>query len=902
MTGAIGLKHNNTTRLILLALLGLAAWTLFWLGFRPGAQVEHAYNGKVERTAWVWLDALTPSSAGRFDGILRVPASRSVWIDNADGAQITFTVDGAALYRGSTSAAVELPSGKAAVQFTLEYERQGDVPPQSTIGLYEEIAPGARVLIPAWNYAPAASSDDTLAYLCRSAFGVLLAVLLIGLLTRVRIPRRAALLLTALFALALAVQLIVLSQKFSSSPGLWTMAQIWDNYVEMGRDWLAGRVAVGGNAYQQGMFIYLGVLQYLIGPALPALYVLHALFGSLVPVIVALTGWQLFERNTGLLAGLLTALYAPLIHYQQTLQDTAPVILLVSLALLALALYYRRGGAWLIVAGALIGLGAAFRSTILILLLTVFVAVLLRERRLVPRAASVILAGVAALLCLLPITAANLTAGVPTLTANLMDYQLFRSNNLNSTGLNTFDTQSEQLAKLRGDTWRDALLNEIRRQPLHVVELTARRLALFWDPVEHSDSGMIDYRTTGLEASPLLNALALGGAVNARLLLGLALVSLSVALVAPARRGAILLLSAALVAYMLSLIGFYVIGRVRISISVIELLLAAVALRQALLSLRARQRRTLTMLAAAACAAWGIGAGMGYVVEHFPRPNFITAVPDDLAGGQATFGGTIRLLGYAYYDSDYQPDGYLALEVYWQALRPPEQDYVLSVRFVNHLTGAVAAAPNVTLGTAGVPAVTSSQWSADSRFYERYLLRLPAQAAAYDLYVGLYDPAAGQLLPVSDTAQPVAGDHVRLTGASAGLIDADREQAAAADALATWGAALQLRAATCRSGQPTTISLTWTTLAERPPDAMTLFAHLWQGETLVGQRDAAPLDDAALDALPAGSSFTTTWAIASTAVPDRLQIGFYTAEGQRWPVTSARLPAEDNVLEIACSP
>ncbi len=223
---------------------------------------------------------------------------------------------------------------------------------------------------------------------------------------------------------------------------------------------------------------------------------------------------------------------------------------------------------------------------------------------------------------------------------------------------------------------------------------------------------------------------------------------------------------------------------------------------------------------------------------------------------------------------------------------------MVSVRLVNHATGAVDADPNFTLGTISVPAVPSSQWSAGSIFDERYVLRLPDQPGAYDLYVGLYDPQVDQLLPAADNTQPIEGDHVRLTGISAGVISLSADQAD--HPLAVWGAALHLEHAACQTaGGQTDLSLDWL-LVERPPDAMTLFAHLWNGDTLVGQQDAPPLDAAALDAVPPGGTFNTHWQIAAASPPDSVQIGLYDHTTQRWRVAAGQLAISDNLLTIAC--
>jgi hypothetical protein len=527
----------------------------------------------------------------------------------------------------------------------------------------------------------------------------------------------------------------------------------------------------------------------------------------------------------------------------------------------------------------------------LVLLLALAGTVWLGEATLWRRLRLIGMSTIAALLFIFPVTAANLVAGVPTLTANLLDYQLFRSNSLNSVGLNTVDTQSEQLARLRQESWRDALLRETARNPERLVELTARRIGLFWDSVEHADSGMIDYQTGGLDVSPLLRALTLGGVVTQWLLMVAAGVGIILGLFDQKKRSSTLILVLALGAYIVSLVGFYVIGRVRIPASPILLLLAALAVIGVIRS------RNYLRTALALAASVGLGILMIVVINLLPRPNFVTQPSASLNETPVQFDDTLRLLGYAYYDADYQAGGYVTFEMNWQSLRRMDIDYVVSVLFVDSASNTIVDSQDFTLGSLSTPPASTSTWSDNSIFYERYVLRLPEQRAGYDLYVGVFDPVNNHLLSVSDTPGPVLADHVRLTAVA---VDSTENGSVPTAPLATWGNALTLGAASCVTdalGQ-SHVELSWY-VAQRIPDDMTLFLHAVRAGEVIAQRDARPLQAIPLDGLPVSSIFNTQWDVDGNV--DLIRLGLYDWAVNRWEITQSSLPETNNTLEIRCS-
>ncbi len=119
--------------------------------------------------------------------------------------------------------------------------------------------------------------------------------------------------------------------------------------------------------------------------------------------------------------------------------------------------------------------------------------------------------------------------------------------------------------------------------------------------------------------------------------------------------------------------------------------------------------------------------------------------------GNATLGDAIKLVG-----ATVKPPGAsgqpLGVMLVWQALRPPDADYVVFVHLLDD-TGQLVAQSDAT--PAGDDA--TRRWIADEVVTDEHMLTLPADAAGtYRLVAGMYDPLTGTRLPVSDAAgQPI---------------------------------------------------------------------------------------------------------------------------------------------------
>ena len=290
---------------------------------------------------------------------------------------------------------------------------------------------------------------------------------------------------------------------------------------------------------------------------------------------------------------------------------------------------------------------------------------------------------------------------------------------------------------------------------------------------------------------------------------------------------------------------------------------------------------------------------------ELPRPAFTSAddLPGDFVPVQATYQDEIRLIGYAGYDSNLASDGYLVIELFWEALRRPAADYVVTFRWQNTQTGAIERVVNTQLGTHSTPQRLPTSWPAGTIYYERYLFDLPALEAdaplTFDLLVGLYDEAAQTLLPVTAADHAVSDNHLRLTGA--GGWPEDVASAENPPSQVVWNDALSLTEVTCTVDEDgLTLTLDWLTQA-RPAQAWHVFIHARAGDTTLAQHDAPPVPPHPTDSWRAGVALQTTWQEPSVTGPATILLGFYDPFTlARVPITRSELASDNDAVSFDC--
>jgi hypothetical protein len=506
------------------------------------------------------------------------------------------------------------------------------------------------------------------------------------------------------------------------------------------------------------------------------------------------------------------------------------------------------------------------------------------------------------LCALLPVSLpviANFQMGHYWLTPSRSDFQLFRANNREAMGFNTFESQSEVLAEKRHTDMSEAILLEFQRYPTRFFELTLRRLALFFEAVEHSTDNHAAYFTTGLAYSPTLRLLALSGEMNFRVVSLAAVAALALGWRTHYRRNT-WIAAAGMLAFMLSLSFLYVEGRTRIAGAIPTLLLAG-ALPALLWELR-RDKDRLRYLVQAVVVVGLLVLIVTLIRTYLPRPKVTTEgeLPASYVWVRGTYDDEIRLLGYGYYDTNFAPQGYVTFELYWQPLRQPGKDYAVTIRLVNAQTQQVEDIQNAPLAVRA-PTLTSSEWQPGGVYIDRYLLTLPdaSEDQAYHLYVGLYDTDAQQLIPVTNANAEVQDNHVRLTGVSV-TSEPSGGQDDSPTALAIWDDSLALQSATCSIDEHLTAELVWATL-QRPERPWHFFIHIFDANgNLLAQQDGALIPNAPLDAWPPGHQIESVWTFDDISSAVLVKVGFNDVfTGERWSISQGA-NSNDNLYQWNC--
>lgn len=166
---------------------------------------------------------------------------------------------------------------------------------------------------------------------------------------------------------------------------------------------------------------------------------------------------------------------------------------------------------------------------------------------------------------------------------------------------------------------------------------------------------------------------------------------------------------------------------------------------------RLRRWRWLALVGVALLAYGGLS-----VLQRQGAPTDYTPTPV-----AATFGQEAQLAGYYLDPRGLAPDGANEVILQWLALRRPARDYKVFLHLVD-LNGTLWAQHD---GEPGFFFTPTSRWQAGEFSEDFHYLewqRDNPPPGRYLLFLGLYDPATGQRLPVYDGSGALIGDQVLL--------------------------------------------------------------------------------------------------------------------------------------------
>lgn len=169
-----------------------------------------------------------------------------------------------------------------------------------------------------------------------------------------------------MFVLALVVRLVYLVEA-SDSPAFRTLIVDSQSYDQHAR-YLLAEHSFYNRFFWQGFFypFHLAIVYLVTGGSVLAARLVQIVLGSAMCVLVAALGGRIFDRRTGVVAGVIAALYGPLVFYDAEILDTG-FSALWAVALLLLVLKAREAVSrwWSLAFGIAGGLAIVTRGTFL---------------------------------------------------------------------------------------------------------------------------------------------------------------------------------------------------------------------------------------------------------------------------------------------------------------------------------------------------------------------------------------------------------------------------------------------------------------------------------------------------------------------------------------------------------
>ncbi len=155
------------------------------------------------------------------------------------------------------------------------------------------------------------------------------------------------------------------------------------------------------------------------------------------------------------------------------------------------------------------------------------------------------------------------------------------------------------------------------------------------------------------------------------------------------------------------------------------------------------------------------GEGIRLATLHIEHRERLFAVPEEMRfPWQATLGEQIELLGYDLAETTAAPGGTLHLTLYWRALRPPDASYTV----FTHLLDGQGALRGQRDSVPMAGQHPTSGWVAGEVIVDPYELPVDADAqpGTHQIEIGLYEPATGRRLPVTEEGRLTGEDRVIL--------------------------------------------------------------------------------------------------------------------------------------------
>lgn len=659
------------------------------------------------------------------------------------------------------------------------------------------------------------------------------------------------------------------------------------HYLAYAAGWEAGTWPDGPFWYQPGLVYYFVGIRALVGHSLANLRLVTSLTGALACGFMIGAGWLLTRRVWGgYLAGLLLAFYPVAIFFATEPLDTGLSTFYVALFLFLMLWQREKLAAWRSAAlGLTLGLAIISRTNLALLgpAWLLFLALYVPKRRALIAHAALSFATLS--LAIAPVTLWNWQAGSSQLITRVGMEEIYRASSRDSPGI--YVSRLPAFDVVDDGQYAQALLNDLRRDPRHFIELQLRKLSLFWSALEPGNN--IEYAASGENASPLLRAIPL----DFRILSIIGLLGLIALLDADRRLG--IILAAMVAALFLGVMTIWVEARVRQPIT-IPLIAAAAFLAVHLASnpRRFARRYTLPLL-----LLLGISACFDWAIDNLPQQRPVAALPAGLRPLDVTFDHKLRLVGWRPLD-EWPAAGRgwgefrrsYVIDLYWQLLEPTADDYNM---YIAYRDGERYAGRDTVIGAISYRPRPTSTWQPGDIYHEIMGFRLPPSIPAGrggEITLGVYR-VEGEFTYTSDTRKVINVPATSLPGQPGFIVLQPfavfdlHQPPAVPDGLTpsslVFGDKIALKGFDIQAQDGLTLSLHWEALAEIDAD-YSLFVHVMDASSqLAAQFDGQPRLPTSV--WPPGYPLIDSLTLPAPPGQYQVFIGFYD------PATLERLPA-----------
>lgn len=569
---------------------------------------------------------------------------------------------------------------------------------------------------------------------------------------------------------ALGLRIVVLVDRYNADPQFSKLPIGSDQvtYVSSAQAYEVGLFPQEPFRYQPGFIYFLVGIRKFVGSNLVVDRLALIATDALACGCMIAVGWLLTRRRWGgFLTGIMYAIYPVAIFYSAEFLLEGLALFYICLFMF-LALWQRERLTWwrtgLI--GIVLGLVTITRTNLALMVVAWVLWLFLIEANKRRVFGHVLLSFLMLALVIAPVTLWNFQMGSRQLITNVGVDEIHRASSRDSDG--TYNSIYNARRMVEGD-YAAALLNDIQRDPLHFVAIQVRKLGLYWSNAEPANN--IDYLQNGKAVSPLLQAIPLDFRIIS--LFGL----LGTVVLWRSNRSAGLFFAAIHLLIFTGVMVIWVISRVRLPAVAPLIATSAYFFVWLVEQVRTRPRLYLVRkLAPAALAIIALLIFCTWAIDNALVKHPMSALPEDAHPSDIIFDQSLHLVGWRWFNEWSsaergwaQPMQSYGVELFWEILKPTENDYNVYVAYIQDSVRYIAH--DAVIGEVSFPPLPTSLWEPGEIYSEIMGFKFPhgiPSAVTGNIHLGVYrsvddiTASSRQVYGVAITSDPFANSDVLL--------------------------------------------------------------------------------------------------------------------------------------------